>query len=130
MRGSLDPESSFEAGVNLTSELLRRGRRFTALMAFEDMTALGAIHALRSKGVQLPGECSVIGFGDIPQAGMSVPALSTVLRPMESVGAMGIEILLEAIMLADRESDAPVVQRRVPTEVVMRETVTRVKPTG
>jgi LacI family transcriptional regulator, galactose operon repressor len=129
MREPLDPKSTFEAGVDLTRELLRRGRRFTALMAFEDMAALGAVHALRSNGVQVPEECSVMGFGDIPQAAMSVPPLSTVRCPMESVGAIGIEILLEAIRLADRESDVSVVQRKVPTEVVIRESLTTIKST-
>ena len=49
---SRDPLSSFEAGYQLTEELIQRKRPFTAIMAFDDMTAFGAIRALRKQGCQ------------------------------------------------------------------------------
>src|SRR6266481_8166530 len=59
-----DPFSSFEQGYKLTEELLHRRRPFTALMAFDDMTAFGAIRALAKAGIRVPGQCSVVGFDD------------------------------------------------------------------
>lgn len=129
VRGLLRPELAFEDGVKVTMELLRRRCPFTALMTCSDATALGAIHALRRRGVQVPEECSVMGFDDIPQARTSVPTLSTVRWPMESVGSIGIKILLEAIRVAKRRGNLPVVKRKVPATVVMRESVTGVRAT-
>ena len=62
---SRDPISSFEAGYKLTEELIKRKRPFTALMAFDDMTAFGAIRALAKAGLRVPEHCSVIGFDDV-----------------------------------------------------------------
>src|SRR4029077_6159625 len=78
---SLDPNSSFEAGTQLTGELLRQGKPFTALMAYDDVTALGALRALKKKGLRVPEDCSVVGFDDVAQAGLSVPSLTTVWAP-------------------------------------------------
>src|SRR5258708_8700742 len=82
---SLDPNSSFEAGAQLTAELLRRGKPFTALVAYDDMTALGALRALKKKGLRVPEDCSVIGFDDVAQAGFSLPFLTAGPQPVASV---------------------------------------------
>jgi LacI family transcriptional regulator len=118
---SLDPNSSFEAGSNLTVELLRREKSFTALVAFDDMTALGALRALKKKGVRVPEDCSVVGFDDVAQAALSVPSLSTVRQPMEAMGTLSVGIVLEAINAANQKREAPVVRRKVPAEFVARE---------
>jgi LacI family transcriptional regulator len=118
---SLDPNSSFEAGFRLTSDLLRKGKSFTALLAYDDVTALGALRALKKKGVRVPEDCSVIGFDDVAQAGLSIPSLTTVRQPMESMGAMSAGIVLEAIKALDLKKDIPVVRRKVAAEVVSRE---------
>src|SRR5256885_148334 len=62
---SSDPLSSFDAGYSLTEAMLRKKSRFTALMAFDDMTAFGAVRALHKAGIRVPEQCSVIGFDDI-----------------------------------------------------------------
>jgi LacI family transcriptional regulator len=119
---SLDPNSSFEAGARLTTDLLRAsGKRFTALMAFDDMTALGALRALKKKGVGVPEECSVIGFDDVAQATLSLPSLTTVRQPMEAMGTLSVGIILEAIAAAEEKREVPLVRRRLPAELVVRE---------
>jgi DNA-binding LacI/PurR family transcriptional regulator len=119
---SLDPNSSFEAGARLTTDLLRGGgKRFTALMAFDDMTALGALRALKKKGVGVPEECSVIGFDDVAQAALSLPSLTTVRQPMEAMGTLSVGIILEAIAAAEEKREVPLVRRRLPAELVVRE---------
>lgn len=118
---SLDPNSSFDAAVQLTTELLGRGKPFTALMAYDDMTALGALRALKSKGLRVPEHCSVIGFDDVAQAGLSVPSLSTVRQPMEAMGSMSVELLLEAVKAVNQKREVPIVRRKIPAELVVRE---------
>jgi DNA-binding LacI/PurR family transcriptional regulator len=118
---SLDANSSFEAGSQLTAELLRRGKPFTALLAYDDITALGALRALKNKGLRVPEHCSVIGFDDVAQAGLSVPSLTTIRQPMEAMGAMSAGIVLEAIKAVDQNREFPVVRRKIPAELVVRE---------
>src|SRR6266481_1301634 len=79
-----DPNSGFEGGFRLTEELLQRRRKFTALLAFDDLTALGAIRALTKAGVKVPEQCSVIGFDDVAMSAMSAPSLTTVRQPLEA----------------------------------------------
>jgi DNA-binding LacI/PurR family transcriptional regulator len=124
---SLDPNSSFEAGAQLTTELLRQGRTFTALMAYDDMTALGALRALKNKGMRIPEDCSVVGFDDVAQAGLSVPSLTTVRQPMEAMGSMSVGIVLDAIKAVREKQDVPVVRRKIPAELVVRESTRALK---
>ena len=118
---SLDANSSFEAGARLTAELLSGEKPFTALLAYDDLTALGALRALRKEGLRVPEDCSVIGFDDVAQAGLSVPSLTTVRQPMEAMGAMSVGIILDAIKAVNDKQDIPVLRRRFPAEVVVRE---------
>jgi len=124
---SLDPNSGFEAGVKLTTELLRQGEKFTALMAYDDVTALGALRALKKKGLRVPEDCSVIGFDDVAQASLSVPSLTTVRQPMEAMGNMSAGMVLEAIKAVDLKKDIPVVKKRIPAELVVRESTRSLK---
>jgi LacI family transcriptional regulator, galactose operon repressor len=118
---SLDPNSSFEASAHLTGELLRQGKNFTALMAYDDMTALGALRALTKEGLRVPEDCSVIGFDDVAQASLSMPSLTTVRQPMEAMGSMSAGLILEAIKAVNQKRDVPVVRRKIPAELVVRE---------
>ncbi|HEY2456828.1 MAG TPA: LacI family DNA-binding transcriptional regulator [Candidatus Acidoferrum sp.] len=118
---SLDANSSFEAGTQLTTDLLRRGASFTALMAYDDITALGALRALKKKGLRVPEDCSVIGYDDVAQASLSAPSLTTVRQPMEAMGAISAGIVLDAIKSVNQKRDIPVVRRKIPAELVVRE---------
>jgi LacI family transcriptional regulator, galactose operon repressor len=118
---SLDANSSFEAGSRLTTELLRRGKPFTALLAYDDVTALGALRALKNSGLRVPEDCSVIGFDDVAQAGISVPSLTTVRQPMEAMGAMSAGILLDAIKAVEQDREFAVLRRKIPAELIIRE---------
>jgi LacI family transcriptional regulator len=118
---SLDPNSSFEASAHLTGELLRQGKNFTALMAYDDMAALGALRALTKEGLRVPEDCSVIGFDDVAQASLSMPSLTTVRQPMEAMGSMSAGLILDAIKAVNQKRDVPVVRRKVPAELVVRE---------
>ncbi len=118
---SLDPNSSFEEGAKLTEDLFRGKRPFTALMAFDDMTAFGAMRALIKNGLRVPEQCSVVGFDDVAHAALSVPSLTTVRQPMQAMGAESISIVLDWIAAAGQKRDFQVVHRKVPAELVVRE---------
>jgi len=118
---SLDPNSSFEAGALLTTQLLRGGKSFTALVAFDDITALGALRALKKKGLRVPEDCSVVGFDDVAQASLSAPALTTVRQPMEAMGSMSAGMILEATKAMNQKKTIPVARRKIPAELVVRE---------
>ena len=118
---SLDPNSSFEAGGQLTAELLRSETSFTALLAYDDVTALGAMRALKRQGRRVPEDCSVVGFDDVAQASLSLPSLTTVRQPMEAMGSMSVGMMLDSIKAVDQKQDIPVVRRKIPAELVVRE---------
>lgn len=123
---SRDPLSAFDAGYKLTAELLRRKPLFTALMAFDDMTALGAIRALTKGGVKVPEECSVIGFDDIMPAALCTPPLTTVRQPMEAMGGAAASIVLEGIKSVHEKRETTAVHRKVAPELVVRESTRQV----
>jgi len=117
---SSNPLSSFEAGCRLTEELLQKKRRFSALMAFDDMTAFGAIRALAIRGVKVPEQCSVIGFDDISHASVLTPALTTVRQPMEEMGKMAVSIVAEGITARQEHRKVSAVHRKLLPQLVVR----------
>ena len=116
-----DPFSSYEAGYERTKELLSLKRPFTAVVAFDDMTAFGCIRALISAGLRVPADCSVIGFDDIPAAAFYNPALTSVREHMATLASMGSEILLEAIRAHRTNTSGSPVHRKVRPELIVRE---------
>lgn len=118
---SLDPNAAFEGGLQLTEELLKRKKRFTAVMAFDDMTAFGAIRALARAGMKTPDDCSVIGFDDVLPAALSVPSLTTVRQPMEALGSAAVAIVMEGINAGEEDREFKPVHRKLAPELVVRE---------
>jgi LacI family transcriptional regulator len=117
----LSPNLGVEGAYKMTEELLKRKCSFTALMAYDDMTALGAIRALTKAGVKVPEQCSVIGFDDVATSALFVPSLSTVRQPMESMGAAGVSVILDGINARAENREFIAVQRKLPSELVPRE---------
>ncbi len=116
-----EPNAGFEGGVRATEEFLRRKRPFTAIMAFDDMTALGCIRALTRAGVKVPEQCSIIGFDDVAPAAFSTPALTTIRQPMEAMGTTAVQIVVDSIRAAMERRDGNVTHRKVAPELVVRE---------
>ena len=105
----------------MTEELIKQKRPFTAIMAFDDVTAFGTIRALAKAGIRVPEQCSVIGFDDVATCGIYTPALTTVRQPLEVMGGMAVSIMLDGInaVLEKRENTA--LHRKVAPELVVRE---------
>jgi LacI family transcriptional regulator len=118
---SRHPISGFEAGYVLTEELLSRGQGFTALMAFDDLTAFGAIRALRHAGVQVPDQCSVVGFDDVAASALYTPSLTTIRQPMEAMGELAAGIVIEGMNAVQEKRGVRAAHRKSQPELVVRE---------
>ena len=118
---SRDPISSFKAGYLLTEKLVKQKQPFTALMAFDDMTAFGAIRGLASSGLRVPDGCSVIGFDDVAASSLYTPALTTIRQPMEAMGAAAVSIALDGINALSENRNATAIHSQIAPELVIRE---------
>ena len=125
MPESRDPLASVELGYKLTEELLRQKRSFTAMLAFDDMSAFGAIRALNRAGIRVPEQCSVIGFDDVATSAIYTPSLTTVRQPMETMGASAVGVVLDGINAVLEKREATPSHRKVSPELVVRESTRR-----
>jgi LacI family transcriptional regulator len=108
-----------QLGYMATKMLLASGEPFSALFAFNDISAMGAIRALREAGWQVPEDVSVVGFDDIQSAAFQNPGLTTVRQPLREMGRAAAEILLKRINRPGSElRDKHIVE----PELVIRET--------
>jgi len=98
LSGDWDADSGFRAGLNVASET-------TALFVANDQMAVGAMHALRGRGLSVPLDVSVVGFDDTPDAAHSYPPLTTVHQDFLSAGEQAIAMLVAR--LADPDTPAP-----------------------
>jgi LacI family transcriptional regulator len=123
---SSDPLSSFGAGYALTQKLLQQGHSFTALMAFDDMTAFGAIRALHQAGIKVPEQCSVIGFDDVSHSAFLTPALTTIRQPMPEMGQMAVNIVTDSITALRQQGKVAAVHRKLVPRLIVRESTSEV----
>jgi len=103
-------------GYPVVRRLLQRTRDFTALFAYNDLSAIGALRALRDSGLRVPEDVSVVGFDDINSAAFQIPSLTTVRQPLDKMGALAGEILLQRI-----QGGANPVEVTVDPELIVRE---------
>jgi LacI family transcriptional regulator len=115
-------------GFEPARELLARGVDFTAIVCYNDESAIGAIRALMDHGLRVPKDVSVVGFDDIESAAFNNPSLTTIRQPLNEMGIVAARILLQRIRgqegcpetvpvqpeLVIRESTCPPGARRSP----------------
>ncbi|WP_058189813.1 LacI family DNA-binding transcriptional regulator [Terracidiphilus gabretensis] len=89
--------STPELGFGPMNELIARGVDFTAVLAYNDIAAIGAIRALMNHGLRVPEDISVVGFDDIQGAAFHNPSLTTIRQPLNQMGAVAARILLQRI---------------------------------
>jgi DNA-binding LacI/PurR family transcriptional regulator len=112
-----------QLGYPFAKQLLSRGRPFTALFAYNDVAAIGAIHALQEAGLRVPKDVSVVGFDDIRIAVHNNPSLTTVRQPLQRMGEIAASTLLKRI--EHHEVSAEVIE--VAPEFVIRDSTTRAR---
>jgi DNA-binding LacI/PurR family transcriptional regulator len=99
----LDQDStSPELGYPVMQRLLSSRERFTALVSFNDLAAIGAMRALEDFGLRVPEDVSVIGFDDIKIAAFSNPRLTTIRQPMSNMGRIAAQCVLNQLNGSER----------------------------
>lgn len=91
------PGGSVESGREAMIELLARGRPFTAVFVDTDLKALGAIRALKERGLRVPEDISVMGFDDVPGTDLADPPLTTVRVPPFEMGVTAVTMLQQRL---------------------------------
>jgi LacI family transcriptional regulator len=119
----LDEVNCSQCSFEIGRKLVQCRRRFSAVLAFDDMTAFGVIRALATVSRRVPQDCSVIGFDDIAMADCYNPPLTTVRQPLRDLGKMGVELLMQAISRPLKKAEST--HLRVEPELVIRESTGR-----
>ncbi len=112
-----------ELGYIAAKKILALGVPFTALFAFNDISAIGAIRALQEVGLRVPEDVSVLGFDDIYAAEFHNPALTTIRQPLFEMGSLAGQTLLKRI--ADSQNADQILQTLTvePKLIVRQSTV-------
>lgn len=106
-----------DLGYHAAQELLSASADFSALVAFNDGSAIGAIRAFRDAGLKVPEDISVVGFDDIEQAAFNVPRLTTIRQPLVRMGELAASSLIKKIEQPEEGTEDIVVE----PELVIRE---------
>jgi DNA-binding LacI/PurR family transcriptional regulator len=109
-------DSTPELGYPYGKQLLERKIPFTALFAYNDISAIGAMRAFQEAGLTVPHDISVVGFDDISLASFSIPPLTTVRQPLLKMGRIAAQTLLDRI--EERASFVPEIA--IEPELVVR----------
>jgi LacI family transcriptional regulator len=84
-------------GYPYAKQLLARKQSFTALFAYNDISAIGSICAFQEAGLRVPDDISVVGFDDIQNAAYLSPSLTTVRQPLQEMGEIAARTLLDRV---------------------------------
>ncbi len=117
--------STPELGYPGVQQMLMRHHDFSAVVCFNDVSAIGAIRALHDGGLRVPEDVSVIGFDDLTVASYFVPSLTTIRQPLKEMGATAATLLLKKIR---GESTDSVV--KIEPELMVRESSGRYRGAG
>jgi DNA-binding LacI/PurR family transcriptional regulator len=88
--------NGFDSGARAAAALLDQAPRPTAILAMSDELALGVLHAAGERGIDVPGDLSIVGFDDTPGAARAQPPLTTVRQPHQEKGEVAARLLIEA----------------------------------
>jgi LacI family transcriptional regulator len=112
------PDAAYQEGYAFAQKLLARRVDFTALFAFDDASAIGAIRAFLDAGLRVPEDVSVVGFDDIQNAAYHNPRLTTVRQPLREMGRIAAQVLLDRINGVKRTDGSFVI---VEPELIVRD---------
>ena len=113
-----------EIGYVATKKILSNNKPFTALFAFNDISAIGAIRALQEVGLRVPEDVSVLGFDDIYAAAFHNPALTTIRQPLFEMGKLAAQTLLKRLSKTETEEEIPLTLTAEPQLIVRSSTAT------
>jgi len=104
------------SGYEAMQQLLDTGADFSAVVAGNDQMALGAMRALRERGLGIPGDVSIVGFDDLPEAAYFEPPLTTIRQDFAGLGKQSVEYLIQMI----ESPDTPPHQRVLQPSLITR----------
>ena len=105
----------------IVTGLLEQGLEFDGVFANNDLTAVGAIKAIKRKGIKIPHEIAVIGYSDWPLAALVEPALSSIHQPGYEMGTLAAELFFELL----NDPEGPIQHKVLDTHLVARESSIR-----
>jgi LacI family transcriptional regulator len=114
-----------EGGQRAACEILAEEELPTAVMAANDMMALGALRELHTAGLRVPEDISIVGFDDIAFAALAHPPLTTVCLPRAELGRHAVEALMASIEHPEQQG----IEIEIPTYLVVRESTASVRRT-
>ncbi|HEY5840381.1 MAG TPA: LacI family DNA-binding transcriptional regulator [Mycobacterium sp.] len=117
--GDWTPARGYEIG----RELARSGD-ITAVFVANDQMAIGVLHALAEAGLSVPGDISIVGFDDIPEAGYLNPALTTIRQDFQAIGQRAIDLVIAT--LDGSTTSVPL----LPPELIVRDSTARPEETA
>lgn len=121
INGSYQQEFGYESTKNL---LQGNFPPPTAIFASNDLSAFGAMDAVRECGFNIPDDISIVGFDDVPQASLVYPKLTTVRQPLEQMGRVAVQMLLERI----EDRSRPPQRVTLATQLVIRDSCKAIQP--
>jgi LacI family transcriptional regulator len=116
-----DCRSRIDEGFKATSAILSKKPLPTAILAYNDLIAIGAMDAIKQHGLSVPNDLSVIGFDDIGLASEVNPPLTTVHVPKRTLGALAVQRLLKII----NGRDEPIQKSQIPTSLAIRKSTAK-----
>lgn len=111
---------TYNSGMEVATQVLRRPQPPTAIVAASDFQALGAIETARQLGLRVPEDVSITGFDDTLLASMSSPRLTTVKQPFEAMGRVALEVVAD-LMVGNRPGSHHV---ELATSLIIRDSAT------
>jgi len=119
VRGGFD----YEGGAEAMQKLLKRKPTPTAVIAFNDISAIGAIRAIEDCELKVPQDISIVGFDDIPQSSFTTPRLTTVHFPKYRMAEVAFELLQKKLEGTSSDRRAEIV---LPLRLVVRESTAKI----
>lgn len=114
-----------EVGYIAAKKLLANKTDFTAIFAFNDISAIGAIRALQEAGLRVPEDVSVLGFDDIYIAPYFQPSLTTIRQPLFEMGKLSAQTLLRNLSKIENKEETPKIEMVEP-ELIVRNSTAKV----
>lgn len=120
-----DPTSGFEGGLEFAKQILDSRRPFTAVLAFDDLTALGVVRGLTEVGLKVPEDCSVVGFDDVLPAIVATPGITTIHQPLREMGLLAARWAVQGIEAREQGKRNPARLHKALPELVVRMSTSR-----
>ncbi len=111
-----------EIGYVATKKILSKNKPFTALFAFNDISAIGAIRAVQEVGLRVPEDVSILGFDDVYAAAFHNPALTTIRQPLFEMGKLAAQTLLKRLDKKTQNDEIPSILTAEPQLIVRNST--------